>query len=630
MAADGANNPDNVEEAFVYTGGDMIVPRDVVRCRVHPSVTIIPFNSFHYSLKLEEVEFCEGLLEIGPYAFQRCTSLKQITIPSTVAVIRDMAFEKCCQLEKVELCEGLQGIESYAFYKCMSLKRMAIPSTVAVINDYAFAYCEAMEEVELHEGLLEIGEYAFHDCISLKQIKIPSTVKVIGDMAFSDTSLLTINLPDGIESIGEDAFSQGRFPNARIPPLITTIPRGMFSWCTRVFSVELPESISSVEMHSLVACDSLRNIAFPPSAQITLAFEDEDGDASPANLVQFFDSPEQIINALKHRFDNLPIHKMLYYQSYNSVASYQLNNAINMRSGQRSELRSKLDPTGKQQDCLGMTPLHILTCSTVQNLELYKALIDKYPETLITEDRWGALPILYAVWGVAPSEIVQYLVERYQSIYPEYELNWTKMVETLGRGNVQKSTIQNLVDLQKDNFPEQFIDWDTAVEACTSSTRVSAKSLSNIVQLSVSKRVGAIGLKQWRDEIMGKLTKEVPDDDGFEEDIDDDEILDKRREFLTKFQARLVHFETEYHNVKEATSIVELALWKHEMNDYSQGKKNRRTKKKMKIEESSIREQCRISCGADIVIEHMLPYFVPTASEVHDAFKGANQKVDLP
>ena len=63
------------------------------------------------------------------------------------------------------------------------------------------------------------------------------------------------------------------------------------------------------------------------------------------------------------------------------------------------------------------------------------------------------------------------------------------------------------------------------------------------------------------------------------------------------------------------------------MNGYSQGKKNRRTKK-TKIEDADVRVQCRISCGADIVIEHMLPYFVPTASEVHDAFKSANENVD--
>jgi len=66
-----------------------------------------------------------------------------------------------------------------------------------------------------------------------------------------------------------------------------------------------------------------------------------------------------------------------------------------MRSGQRRTLRSKLDPTGSQQDCLGMTPLHILTCSTVHDLELYRVIVEKYPANLITEDRWGALPLLY-------------------------------------------------------------------------------------------------------------------------------------------------------------------------------------------------------------------------------------------
>ena len=52
-------------EIFVYTGeGGQVVPRDVVRCRVHPSVTMIHANAFMNCSKLEEVELCEGLLEI--------------------------------------------------------------------------------------------------------------------------------------------------------------------------------------------------------------------------------------------------------------------------------------------------------------------------------------------------------------------------------------------------------------------------------------------------------------------------------------------------------------------------------------------------------------------------------------
>ena len=34
-------------EIFVYTGeGGQVVPRDVIRCRVHPSVTTIPEEAF--------------------------------------------------------------------------------------------------------------------------------------------------------------------------------------------------------------------------------------------------------------------------------------------------------------------------------------------------------------------------------------------------------------------------------------------------------------------------------------------------------------------------------------------------------------------------------------------------------
>ena len=69
----------------------------------------------------------------------------------------------------------------------------------------------------------------------------------------------------------------------------------------------------------------------------------------------------------------------------------EIQNAISI--GENGEL----DPTGLQQDCLGMTPLHILACSTVQCLEQYQLMIDKYPANLIVEDAWGAVPLLIAI-----------------------------------------------------------------------------------------------------------------------------------------------------------------------------------------------------------------------------------------
>ena len=46
---------------------------------------------------------------------------------------------------------------------------------------------------------------------------------------------------------------------------------------------------------------------------------------------------------------------------------------------------SKLDPTGNDQDCLGMTPLHILTCLYI----IWRCTVYRWevPHNLITEDR---------------------------------------------------------------------------------------------------------------------------------------------------------------------------------------------------------------------------------------------------
>jgi hypothetical protein len=106
-----------------------------------------------------------------------------------------------------------------------------------------------------------------------------------------------------------------------------------------------------------------------------------------------------------------------------------------------------------------MNPLHILACSTAC-LELYQLMVEYYPENLIVEDSWGAVPLLYAVWGDAPREIVQFLVRCYQSIYPSHEFNWTAMITTLGRANALVSAIEHLLDIEQTLSPEYSIDWN--------------------------------------------------------------------------------------------------------------------------------------------------------------------------
>ena len=62
-------------------------------------------------------------------------------------------------------------------------------------------------------------------------------------------------------------------------------------------------------------------------------------------------------------------------------------------------------------------------------------------------------------------------------------------------------------------------------------------------------------------------------------------------------------------------------MWKLRMNASQ-------LQKKIKTDELSIRRQCRITCGADVVIRHILPYLITATDEESDSESDANDDDD--
>jgi hypothetical protein len=239
--------------------------------------------------------------------------------------------------------------------------RVRVHQSVVSIPDHAFSHRKKLTEVELCDGLVEIGDHAFRDCDnSITKINTPNSVIRINNFAFNSSLRCPIRLHDGIESIGVWAFCGCIFTNFRVPPLITVIPSGMLSQCKSIFSVEIPKNETEIRYQAFGYCYCLRNMAFPPNAVI--------GDGTlnePTDLLLLFGSISEIIINLKNRFNELPIHTLIYYQSYHQGVLQMLIGVINSRQCQ-------LNLTGNQQDCLGMTPLHILACSSVHDIEVYR------------------------------------------------------------------------------------------------------------------------------------------------------------------------------------------------------------------------------------------------------------------
>jgi hypothetical protein len=57
---------------------------------------------------------------------------------------------------------------------------------------------------------------------------------------------------------------------------------------------------------------------------------------------------------------------------------------------------------------------------------------------------------------------------------------------------------------------------------------------------------------------------------------------------------------------------MELVLWTMRMNENSY-------QIKKENDESSLRRQCRITCGADVIIRHILPYLITVGDEESDS-----------
>jgi hypothetical protein len=55
---------------------------------------------------------------------------------------------------------------------------------------------------------------------------------------------------------------------------------------------------------------------------------------------------------------------------------------------------------------------------------------------------------------------------------------------------------------------------------------------------------------------------------------------------------------------------LELALWKTRLDENGHKRETIRRLKKVKPDVSDIRQQCRVTCGADIIIRHVLPFLI--------------------
>ena len=466
----------------------------------------------------------------------------------------------------MDLCEGIEEIGCRVFYQCESLECIKVPSSVKAIGAQAFQGCQQLVELELCEGVEDIQARAFCGCKSLKHFKVPSTVNKIGNSAFRDCMRLAeVELNEGLARIGYNAFHS----------------------CRSLESIKIPssvEDISGVDGGAFYACSQLVEVIFLGK-----------------NVVQ--------------------------------LGRYTFGR-----------------------------------CESLKSI--------KVPSS--TDDRWGCPPILYAIWGDAPDDVIQFLISSQKSAFPDRVLDWDKMVETLCRAGVESHAVLLLLDTHQMSFPEQSINWQkvgrelvirslieridcgyfvddddeedkyysresfflelgAVIESCSASRpQELSQYLAQMQQRFAADRNDANFLQLMCEEFIQPLKGWWRPGDEITDSMKAFQFLIKHRvaersstilvqkwrmdikhsvqrisltacwklaALFDTIQSKLETYEREYPQLIEGAFLLELALWKSKIDQLEDGTAG------------NARGECRINCGADIIIPNVLPYLIAIHQE---------------
>ena len=202
------------------------------------------------------------MTSIESQAFEGCSSLASINIPSSVNRIGWATFEGCSSLTSINIPSSVTSIDGYAFYGCSSLTSINIPNSVTCIEYYAFKNCSSLTSINIPNSVTSIREEAFSGCSALTSINIPNSVTSIGSQAFHGCSSLTsINIPNSVTSIGAYVFyGCSSLTSINIPNSVTNIEYQAFYDCSSLTSINIPNSVTSIGGGAFSGCRALKTI----------------------------------------------------------------------------------------------------------------------------------------------------------------------------------------------------------------------------------------------------------------------------------------------------------------------------------------------------------------------------------
>ncbi len=249
-------------------------------------------HAFSGLKQLTTVSLPNSITDIGASVFTGCDHLQTINLPNNLTEIKIYTFQFCKSLTSITLPAGLTFISNYAFNGCESLESITFPATLEAIGQEAFQDCYEIKSLDIPEGVTSIGLDAFRNCKNLTTVTIPRSVTNFGfpftgcdaittlhiscrDVSGTySNSLTTLMLGEGVVSIYQNAFAGcTKLKSVEFPNTTNSIGEKSFYGCSSLSSIVLPESLYGIADNAFVGCTSLKSVtclaSTPPSYPVS-------------------------------------------------------------------------------------------------------------------------------------------------------------------------------------------------------------------------------------------------------------------------------------------------------------------------------------------------------------------------
>jgi len=194
----------------------------------------------------------------------------------------------------------------------------------------------------------------------------------------------------------------------------------------------------------------------------------------------------------------------------------------------------------QRQDCLGMTSLHILLCSgTDYDIRDIQYMIEECPDALVIQDKWGEVPLGYALLGKTSIATIDLLFATHSKRWEALPFDFGVTIERLARLGKPAQFVREVIWVQRTHFRSLFVDWQHIVAQSLSpdnDDRIPIGTFRVFVEASLSVRQYNCMNEDHRSEVDARI-REIEEDNDHDE-LDEDDVIHyygEIRDMVTRF-----------------------------------------------------------------------------------------------